>query len=71
MIRILPIVMMTGCVSAPVAPNLKLPEMACAKLQMPAIPKDVEIEIHGDDVTTNPAGTDLLRAYVKARDLLK
>jgi len=62
---------MAGCVSAPIAPNLKIPEKKCARLSMPAIPNDVSIEIHGLEIKTNPQGEELLRAYVKAREILK
>ena len=62
---------MAGCVSAPIAPNLKIPETSCSRLSMPAIPETVLIEIHGLDIKTNQAGEELLRAYVKAREILK
>jgi hypothetical protein len=58
-------------VQAPIAPNLKIPEQSCARLDMPAIPQDVSIEIHGDKVTADEGGKVLLRGYVRARELLR
>lgn len=62
--------LVSGCVQAPIAPNLKLPEQTCAKLDMPAIPQSVHLAIEGDKVTADDGGDTLLRGYVRARQLL-
>lgn len=70
--RWLPLLLiLSGCVQAPIAPNLKLPEQSCARLDMPPIPQDVKIEIHGDNVTANDGGLTVLRGYAQARRLLR
>ena len=73
MIRYAFLLLLTSCVSAPVAPNLKFPEPAkeCPKLVMPPIPEDVELNIKGDKVTANAGGDLLVRGYARARSLLK
>jgi len=63
--------MLTGCVSAPVAPNLKLPDKQCAQLKMPAIPQHLDLHIDGDSVGGDQSGLELLRYYVEARQLLR
>jgi hypothetical protein len=65
---------LSGCVSAPVAPNLKLPERSekvCPKKDLPPIPEKVTIQIDGDTVITDEGGEKLLRQYVLARELLR
>lgn len=62
---------LSGCVQAPIAPNLKIPENTCARLDMPPIPQDVVIDIKGDKVTTNEGGDIILRGYARARQLLR
>lgn len=70
MIRLLPFVFLVGCVSAPVAPNLKLPEpKECPKLAMPPIPQKVFLQIDGDKIISDAGGDLLLRGYVQARSL--
>jgi hypothetical protein len=65
----------TGCVNAPVAPNLKLPEAPpvkeCPRLKMPAVPDQVHLVIEGDMIEADEGGDTLLRGYVRARSLLK
>lgn len=69
-----------GCVSAPIAPNLKWPEPkecpkvempSCPKLSLPAIPQKVYLKIDGNKVEADAGGELLLRAYVDARRTLK
>jgi hypothetical protein len=73
MIRMLPFLFLSGCVNAPVAPNLKLPETqkACSTLAMPPVPQKVFLQIDGDKVMSDDGGDMLLRGYVRARYLLK
>jgi hypothetical protein len=73
MIRMLPFLFLGGCVNAPVAPNLKLPETqkACPTLAMPPVPQKVFLQIDGDKVMSDDGGDMLLRGYVRARYLLK
>ena len=61
----------TGCVSAPVAPNLKFPGSECPKLEMPAVPEQVHLSIEGDKIESDAGGDLVLRGYVRARALLK
>lgn len=72
--------LLTGCISAPVAPNLTFDKLAikhpsaekvCPTLVMPAIPEDVELSISGQKVRANSGGERLLRYYVNARELLR
>lgn len=60
-----------GCVSAPIAPNLKLPEQSCSKLDMPAVPQKVFLKIDGDKIEADDGGDMLFRGYVRARYLLR
>jgi len=75
-------IFMNACIQ--VAPNLKLPEpkdfpkeakptasVACPKLEMPPIPKNVTIKITPDQVKADEGGTQLLKSYVQARGLLR
>jgi len=73
MIRLLPIFFLGGCVNAPVAPNLKLPEPAreCPRLTMPPVPQKVFLQIDGENFKADDGGDMLLRGYVRARSLLK
>jgi hypothetical protein len=75
MIRSIPFFLsLTGCVQAPIAPNLKLPEAPakeCPKLIMPPIPEHVYLKIAGDKVFSDGNGDMLLRGYVRARELLR
>lgn len=68
-------ILLNGCISAPIAPNLKIPDMtsqSCPKLNMPAIPEDVQLDIKGDRINKINAGGDvLLRGYARARQLLQ
>ena len=68
-------ILLQGCVQAPIAPNLKIPDMtskSCPKLTMPAIPEDVELDIKGDRINKINAGGDvILRGYARARQLLQ
>lgn len=66
--------LLSGCVSAPVAPNLKLPEAPvkeCPKLVMPPISEHVFLKIDGDKVFSDDGGDTMLRGYVRARQLLQ
>ena len=65
---------LVGCVQAPVAPNLKLPELPpkqCEHLFMKPVPQKVTLIIDGDKITADSGGELLLRGYVRARELLK
>ena len=72
MLRSLPFLFLVGCVSAPVAPNLKLPEQkACASLALPPVPDHVKLIIDGDKVDADEGGEKLLRGYVASRHLFQ
>lgn len=73
MIRILPLFILTGCINAPVAPNLKLPELKkeCPTLVMPAVPQKVLLQIEGDKILSDDGGDMILRGYVRSRSLLR
>ena len=73
MIRMIPFLLLTGCVNAPVAPNLKLPEPVkeCPRLSMPPVPQKVYLQIDGDKLMYDDGGELLLRGYVRARSLLR
>lgn len=62
---------LAGCVSAPVAPNLKLPDKECKQLLMPPVQQKVYIKIDGNKVEADEGGYQLLRFYVAARSTLK
>lgn len=76
------ILLPTGCVRHQVeAPQLtslaehlkdfQVPK-TCPRLDMPAIPDDVELVIKGDTVVSrNTGGRELLLYYVRARNLLR
>ena len=66
--------LLNGCVSAPVAPNLKFPEAPakeCPRLVMPPIPDHVFLKVEGDKVFSDDGGDVLLRGYSRARQLLR
>lgn len=69
MLRSLPFLFLSGCVSAPIAPNLKFPEEthACRSVALPAIPQHVKLIIDGDKIDADAGGEQLLRGYVSAR----
>lgn len=73
MIKLAPLVMLTGCISAPVAPNLKLPEpvQECPTLVLPAVPQKVFLRIEGDKILSDDGGDMILRGYVRSRSLLR
>lgn len=73
MIRLIPILLLTGCVNAPVAPGLKLPEASkeCPRLVMPPVPQKVYLKIDGEKIEEDDGGDMLLRGYVRARSLLR
>ena len=66
-------VSLNGCISAPIAPNLKFPEPAkeCPRLIMPPIPEHVFLKFEGDKVFSDDGGDTVLRGYVRARTLLR
>lgn len=64
------VLILTGCVNAPVAPNLKLPDPAAPKLKLPPVPQDAELVIHGDKIEADKGGQQLLRGYVACRAAL-
>lgn len=62
----------SGCVNAPVAPNLKLPETAsCQKMAIKPIPQDAKLIIHGDQIDADQGGEYILRSYVACRAALR
>jgi len=64
--------LVTGCVSAPVAPNLKFPEQkACRTVALPPVPDQVRLIIDGDKVDADQGGEQLLRGYVASRYVFK
>ena len=66
--------LLTGCIQAPIAPNLKLPDRSikeCPQAKLPPIPDKVTIKIDGKKVEVDEGGDRLLRNYVIARELLK
>lgn len=65
------ILLQFGCVSAPVAPNLKLPEVSCPKLDLPPVPQKATLQIEGDKLFADEGGEQLLRGYVRSRQLLR
>ena len=65
-------IFITGCVSAPIAPNLKIPEKTCPRLELPPVPEKVNLSIDGDRILiADPGGETVLRGFVQARDLLR
>jgi hypothetical protein len=60
---------LVACVSAPV--DLKLPEKQCEHLFMMPVPQKATLIIDGDKVSADSGGSQLLRGYVAARELLK
>lgn len=57
-----------GCVSAPVAPNLKFPEQkACRSVALAPVPQKVTLIIDGDKIESDQGGEQLLRGYVASR----
>lgn len=57
-----------GCVSAPVAPNLKFPEQkACRSIALPPVPDKVTLIIDGAKIEADKGGEQLLRGYVASR----
>lgn len=61
-----------GCVSAPVAPNLKFPEQkACRTVALPPVPDHVRLIIDNDKIEADQGGELLLRGYVASRYVFK
>lgn len=57
-----------GCVSAPVAPNLKFPEQkACRSVALAPVPDKVTLIIDGAKIEADQGGEQLLRGYVASR----
>lgn len=57
-----------GCVSAPVAPNLKFPEQkACRSVALLPVPEKVTLIIDGSKIEADQGGEQLLRGYVASR----
>jgi hypothetical protein len=73
MIRLIPFLLLVGCVQAPIAPNLKLPELAqeCPRANLPPVPLKMKLIIDGDMVSADAEGERLLRSYVFARQRLR
>ena len=63
-----PLFLLAGCVSAPVAPNLKFPEQkACRTVALPPVPDHVRLIIDNDKIEADQGGELLLRGYVASR----
>lgn len=64
--------LLAGCISAPVAPNLKLPEpQACKTIKLDPVPQKVYLDIQGDKVFADAGGEQILRGYVACRGMNK
>lgn len=67
-----PFLLLVGCVSAPIAPNLKLPEQkSCPSVALPPIPEHVKLVINGDLVEADQGGEQVLRGYVQSRRIFQ
>lgn len=64
MIRIFPMFLLSGCISAPI----QIPQKECRRVDLPPIPQKVYLDIQGDKVLSDAGGQLLLRGYVAARD---
>lgn len=62
---------LTGCVEAPVAPNLRLPELKCPKVEAPPVPQVANLHIQGDHIEADAGGALLLRWYVFLREQVR
>lgn len=58
--EILPLLLLTGCVSADLKP--------CTTVSLPPVPQKVFLQIEGDKILSDAGGDLLLRGYVAARD---
>ena len=64
MIRLFPIFLLSGCISAPI----QIPQKDCKRVDLPPIPQKVFLQIEGDKILSDDGGSLLLRGYVAARD---
>jgi hypothetical protein len=47
------------------------PPVTCRKLDLPQVPADVVLTIHGDKITANAGGETVLRGFVACRSLYR
>jgi len=64
MIRLFPMFLLSGCISAPI----QIPQKECKRIDLPPVPQKVYIDIQGDKILSDAGGELLLRGYVQARD---
>ena len=71
---------LTGCVNAPVAPNLKIPDAqetqnliggSCPQMDLQPVPQKVHLDIQGDKIVYDAGGERILRGYVACRAVLR
>jgi hypothetical protein len=63
------VALLTACTTN-VAP-IKLPEKECKRLDMPPLPQKAVIRIDGSSIDVDEGGSQVIRNYVAARNLLK
>ena len=64
MIRLFPMFLFSGCISAPI----QIPQKECKRIDLPPVPQKVYLNIEGDKILSDVGGELLLRGYVQARD---
>jgi hypothetical protein len=64
MIRIFPMFLLSGCISAPI----QIPQKECKRIDLPPVPQKVYLNIEGDKILSDAGGELLLRGYVQSRD---
>lgn len=64
MIRLFPMFLLSGCISAPI----QIPQKECKRIDLPPVPQKVYLNIEGDKIFSDAGGELLLRGYVQSRD---
>jgi hypothetical protein len=64
MIRLFPMFLLSGCISAPI----QIPQKECKRIDLPPVPQKVYLNIEGDKILSDAGGELLLRGYVQSRD---
>lgn len=64
MIRLFPMLLLSGCISAPI----QIPQKECKRIALPPVPQSVHLNIEGDKIEADAGGRLLLRGYVQSRD---
>jgi hypothetical protein len=64
MIRLFPMFLLSGCISAPI----QIPQKECKRIDLPPVPQKVYLNIEGDKILSDAGGELLLRGYVQLRD---